>query len=489
MWIKRKTLGLWACLTVVVPILSGCAEKEPESPRLNVIYIMADDLGYGDIEPYGQTKIHTPHLKRLRERGMLFTQCYAGTAVSVPSRCSFLTGLHTGHAFVRGSKSAFPSKLTNATGSMLEGQVAMPKGTFTLSSMFKSMGYATGCFGIWGLGYPGSESDPVLVGFDKFFGYNCQTLAHNYYPDHLWDGLMRVEMKKNRFNQNVSYSADLIHREAMDFLRSNGNKPFFAFLSYTLPHAELVVPHDYTYAQYCKEIPMEDETPYLAPETKTAGRYRSSERPLASYAAMVTRLDNYVGEVMDMLDSLGIADRTLLVFSSDHGPHSEGGANPEYFKSYGSLRGIKRDLYEGGLRIPMIMSCPGLIAEGSESDHLMALWDMMPTLAELVGYEEPLKSDGISICPTLLGQEGQIEHNYLYWEFHEKEGKQAVREGKWKGICLHVESDEPSFELYDLSTDPHEDVDVSSFYPEIVGHLQQLMDHCHAQSDLFNFGR
>ena len=463
--------------------LTSCSQQQKQQEEFtrhpNIIYIMADDLGIGDIQPYGQQLIRTPNLERLRQRGMRFTQCYAGTAVSAPSRCSLMTGLHTGHSFVRGNKGVDP-----------EGQVAMPDSTFTMASMLKQQGYATGCFGKWGLGYPGSVSDPTKVGFDRFFGYNCQTLAHDYYPDHLWDGLERIELPQNYEQQEVTYSADTIHGEALKFIREHAQEPFFTFLAYTIPHAELILPHDSVYDYYCQQIPEADEVPYVCADPFRRGAYGSTDRPLASFASMVTRLDRYVGDVMDLLDSLGIADNTILIFTSDNGPHREGGANPDYFQSYGPFRGIKRDLYEGGIRMPMLISCPGHIAEGVDNDHQMAFWDMMPTFAQLSGYQPSFPTDGISFAPTLFGHdEEQQEHDCLYWEFHEQQGKQAVREGQWKGIRLKVGTDEPVFELYDLSTDIHEDHNVAAEHPDIAAHLQALIDSCHTESDLFDFGR
>ena len=477
---KKETLGcMVGAMAAAVSALNCQARTKNEWTRQpNVIYIMADDLGIGDVQPYGQDRIHTPNLLRMQSQGMRFTQCYAGTAVSAPSRCSLMTGLHTGHASVRGNKAVDP-----------EGQVAMPAGTFTMATMFRQSGYATGCFGKWGLGFPGSVSDPTKVGFDRFFGYNCQTLAHDYYPDHLWDGLQRIDLHQNDQQAEVTYSADTIHQEALRFIRQNADRPFFTYLSYTLPHAELRLPHDSVYARYCREVPEADEVPFVQKNPTKKGAYGSVDRPMAAFASMVTRLDRYVGEVMDLLDSLGIADNTILIFTSDNGPHKEGGANPDYFRSYGPYRGIKRDLYEGGIRMPMLIVCPGHVAAGVDNDHMMAFWDMLPTFAEAAGYRGRLNTDGISFLPTLLGRKGQKEHEYLYWEFHEQKGKQAVRLGRWKGIRLQVGTDHPVFELYDLETDLHEDHNVAAEHPDIVRRLEALIDQSHTESDMFDFGR
>lgn len=470
--------ALIGAISAIVPAQAKQKAKTEWPKQPNVIYIMADDLGIGDIEPYGQTRIKTPNLTKMQQQGMRFTQCYAGTAVSAPSRCSLMTGLHTGHASVRGNIGMDP-----------EGQVPMPDGTFTMATMFKECGYTTGCFGKWGLGFPGSVSDPTKVGFDRFFGYNCQTLAHDYYPDHLWNGTERIELPQNYDQQEVTYSADTIHQEALKFIREQGDKPFFTYLSYTIPHAELILPKDSVYEYYCGIVPLEDEIPFVNKNTKKKGAYGNAERPMAAFASMVTRLDRYVGEVMALLDSMGIADNTILIFTSDNGPHKEGGARPDYFQSYGPYRGIKRDLYEGGIRMPMLIRCPGHVAAGVDNDHVMAFWDMLPTFADAIGFHGQLQTDGLSFLPTLLGNKGQKEHKYLYWEFHEQKGKQAIRMGHWKGVRLNVGTDEPVFELYDLSQDIHEDNNVAADHPDIVRRLQKLMDQSRTESDLFNFGR
>ncbi len=456
----------------------GCDKAEqPQTP--NVIYILADDLGIGDIEPYGQQFVKTPNLTRMAAEGMLFTQGYAGTTVSAPSRASLMTGLHTGHTHIRGNMGMDP-----------EGQAPMPEGTYTVATMFKGQGYATGCFGKWGMGFPGSVSEPTKVGFDRFYGYNCQTLAHDYYPDHMWDNTTRVEFPENYNQQEGTYSADLIHEKALEFIRENADTPFFSYLSYTIPHAEMILPEDSVYQYYADLIPIEDEVAFVQNNPTRKGAYGSAERPLAAFAAMVTRLDRYVGEIMDLLDELGIGDNTLIVFTSDNGPHNEGGANPDYFTSYGPHRGIKRDLYEGGIRVPMIMRYPARVEAGTTTDHMIAFWDMMPTFAELAGSTDDITTDGISFVPTLFGEEGQQEHEYLYWEFHEGGGKQAVRWGDWKGIRLFVaDENRTTFELYNLAEDIHEDNNVAAEHPEVVEQINAFIEEAHEESELFDFGR
>lgn len=461
--------------------IAGNAQAAEKGKPTNVIFILADDLGIGDVTPYGQKLIKTPNLDRMTREGMRFTQAYSGTAVSAPSRASLMTGLHTGHTHIRGNLRHDP-----------EGQVAMPEGTYTMGQMFKNAGYATGCFGKWGLGYPGSESDPTKVGFDNFFGYNCQTLAHDYYPDHLWDNTTRVEFKENYDQKENTYSADLIHGKALDFMRAQAKagKPFFTFLSYTLPHAELILPKDSVYEEYCRLIPAAEDKAWAEANPNRKGAYGATERPYASFASMVTKLDSYVGDVMDMLKELGIEDNTLVVFTSDNGPHKEGGANPDYFTSYGPYRGIKRDLYEGGIRMPFIVRCPGSVPAGVDNDLIMAFWDMLPTFAEVAGSKDEIATDGISLVPTLTGKEGQKEHEYLYWEFHEGGGKQAIRVGDWKGVRLNVgEPTKTTFELYNLANDVHEDNNVASQHPEIAERLGKMMDTVRTESELFDFTR
>ena len=449
---------------------SACKKEAPAEGRpVNVIYILADDLGYGDIGCYGQQKIKTPNIDRMAQEGMLFTQHYAGCTVSAPSRCSLMTGLHTGHSQIRGNKEIKP-----------EGQQPMTEDTYNLGKLMKSAGYTTGIFGKWGLGYPGSTSVPANMGFDEFFGYNCQRQAHSYYPDHLWHNSDTVFLHENDNEGRKIYSQDLIHEQVLKFIRDNKDKPFYAMLTYTLPHAELNLPHDSIYQMYENAF---EEVPY---DGKMG--YHPSEKPYASFAAMVTRLDKYVGDVMAELKALGLDKNTIVIFTSDNGPHREGGANPDYFRSYGPLKGVKRDVYEGGIRVPMIAWGPEMIKAGVKSEHISAFWDVMPTLAELTGVTLPQAGDGISFLPTLLSKGEQKQHDYLYWEFHELNGREALRSGNWKLIRQPVVG-ETILELYDLSSDIHEDNNLSQQNPEKVKELEVLMDGARTESPLFNFGR
>lgn len=463
----------FTCLSgMFVSLLPGCKEGVKQQPLpINVIYILADDLGYGDLGCYGQQLIKTPHLDKMAAAGMLFTQHYAGCTVSAPSRASLMTGLHTGHTQIRGNKEVQP-----------EGQEPMDGNTYTLGKLFKEAGYATGIFGKWGLGYPGSESEPNAMGFDEFYGYNCQRQAHNYYPGHLWHNRKRVEFEGNQNNGRKTYSHDLIHNQALQYIREHKDEPFFAMLTYTLPHAEINLPHDSIYQIYENSF---EEIPYDKP-----GSYYRSEKPHASFAAMVARLDKYVGEILLELEKQGLDKNTIVFFTSDNGPHAEGGADPVFFKSGGPFRGIKRDLYEGGIRVPLIVWSPEYIKAGVRSEHISAFWDMMPTFADLLGIVLPERSDGLSFLPTLFSQGIQETHDYLYWEFHEQGGAQAVRKDDWKLIRQGVSSSHGSwFELYNLKNDSNESVNLVETYPRRVEELELLMNSAHIESVVFNFGK
>ncbi|MDR2775822.1 MAG: arylsulfatase [Tannerella sp.] len=461
---------------LLFPLIAGCNEKTAEKP-VNIVYIIADDLGYGDFGCYGQQYIKTPHIDRLAEEGMLFTQHYAGCTVSAPSRSSLLTGLHTGHCPIRGNREVRP-----------EGQWPQPGNTYTLAKMLKEAGYVTGCFGKWGLGYPGSEGSPENQGFDEFYGYNCQRLAHNYYPYRLWHNRDTVWLRGNTGYGKEQYSQDLIHGQALHFIEANRDQPFFAFLTYVIPHAELTHPDDSILMKYKNLFP---EDPYQGVDDgngyKTGG-YGSTPHPKTDFAAMVTRLDAYVGEIAGKLKQLGLERNTILMITSDNGPHREGGADPDFFKSYGPLRGTKRDMYEGGIRVPFIVRYPGKVKAGSRTDHVSAFWDLMPALADLAGIDICGKTDGISFLPTLLGKGKQEQHAWLYWEFHEMGGKIAVRKGHWKAIQLQVDNpDQTVVELYDLSRDIHEDNNVARQHPETVAEMLEIMKKAHEKSDIFPF--
>ena len=467
----------------IISFIFSCESAEKaieENVKPNIIFILADDLGYGDLGFLGQQYIETPAIDRLAANGMFFTNFYSGATVCAPSRSAFMTGLHTGHTPIRGNTEVQP-----------EGQRPMPDSVMTVSKLMQKAGYFTGAFGKWGLGFPGSEGDPVNQGFNQFFGYNCQRYAHRYYPDYLWDNFEKVDLPGNDWTTKGDFAPDVIQERTLEFIEKNQDKPFFLFMPIVMPHAELAAPDDEILAKYKTKFP--NETAYVAkskgadygPEMAIPG-YQSQPYPHATFAAMVARIDRYVAEVVEKLDELGLSENTIVIFASDNGAHQEGGADPDFFDSNGVFRGHKRDLYEGGIRTPMIAYWPGKIKAGSESDQTFAFWDLLPTFAELAGIKPEKETDGISFLPTLLGNTQQKIHDYLYWEFHEQGGKQAIRQGNWKGIKLQVfGADEPILELYDLSKDPSERTNLASQNPEKLQELAQLMDQARISNSQF----
>jgi len=465
------SLSLGACKTnsKVVNKDKGVLKKP------NVIYILADDLGYGDLGCYGQDKFSTPNIDKLAKEGMLFTQHYAGSSVCAPSRSALMTGQDTGHTAIRGNKDIKP-----------EGQYPLPKATFTIAELLKEMGYSTGAFGKWGLGGPGSEGDPLKQGFDAFYGYNSQILAHNYYPDHLWDNENKILLSENKGLKKEQYAPDLIHKQALLFIEEHKKEPFFLYYSSALPHAELTAPKAYMDQFIGKFDP---EKGYKGTDDGKGfreGKYGSQPYGHAAFAAMITLLDDQVGEIVSKIKALGLEDNTIIIFTSDNGPHREGGADPDYFNSNGPLRGYKRDLYEGGIRVPMIAKWKGNIAEGSKTDHISAFWDVMPTLAELGGAKINNVIEGISFLPTLLNKGKQKEHNYLYWEFHELGGRQALRKENWKLVRYNAYKKE-NYQLYNLENDIAEENDLALKMPEKVAELSKILESSRTESEVFKF--
>ncbi|WP_026993985.1 arylsulfatase [Flectobacillus major] len=477
-----KKIVLSLILTLLgIRITTAQTLPKTTKTRPNIVLIVADDLGFGDVGFNGQQLIKTPNIDRLASQGMKFSQFYAGTSVCAPSRSALISGLHTGHTYIRGNKGVQP-----------EGQEPIADSVLTVAEVLKKAGYITGAFGKWGLGPVGSEGDPNKQGFDQFFGYNCQTLAHRYYPNHLWNNAEKIVLEANEnLVKNKIYAPDLIQNKALDFIESQRNgKPFFLFLPYILPHAELIVPEDSIFQYYKGKFA---EKPFKGHDygpKATVGGYASQEYPHAAFAAMVTRLDWYVGQVVAKLKEKGLDKNTIIVFSSDNGPHVEGGADPSFFKSSGKFKGVKRDLYEGGIREPFIVTWPNVIKPNSKSDHIGAFWDLLPTFAELGGVSIPKGIDGISFASLLTGKGKQRQHNYLYWEFHEQGGKQAIRQGKWKAIRLNaIDNPDGPVELYDLEKDPSEAQDLANQYPEKAKELGDLIKRSHRPSALFPFYR
>ncbi|BAX82396.1 arylsulfatase [Labilibaculum antarcticum] len=474
-------LKLIPLITLAVTMFSGVAAKtiSLEKQKPNIIYILADDLGYGDLSCYGQTKFSTPNIDKMAREGMVFTQHYAGSTVCAPSRSCLMTGLHTGHTPIRGNKEVKP-----------EGQVPISKETVILPEILKESGYVTGAFGKWGLGYPGSEGDPNYQGFDEFYGYNCQRLAHNYYPDHLWHNQEKVILEGNQGKDMTEYAPELIHQEAIKFIVNNQDKPFFMYYPNVIPHAELLIPEK-NLKEYRGKLQPEKiyEGARSGDKGFREGEYGYQEETHAAFAAMIKLLDDQVGDILNKLKELGIDKNTIVVFSSDNGPHQEGGADPDYFNSNGIYRGYKRDLYEGGILEPMIVWYPGKIKSGSKTNHVSAFWDVLPTFAEIANSNCPKEMDGISFLPTLLGEGEQKQHESLYWEFHEKGGRQAIRKGNWKLVRYNVfMPSKTTTELYDLSIDPSETNNLANDNPEFVKELMKRMSASRFESDLFKFG-
>lgn len=383
-----------------------------------------------------------------------------------------MTGQHTGHTPIRGNKEVKP-----------EGQWPLKGSAVTVAELMKKAGYTTAAFGKWGLGFVGTEGDPLNQGFDRFYGYNCQAQAHNYFPDHLWDNDQRIELGNTPASQ-TAYAADMIHQKALSFITEHKESPMFICLTYTLPHAGLqLLKNDPLFEHYKKAF---NEKPVKVPETWNGVGYQPQAYPKAAYAAMVGRLDRYVGDVIQTLQKLGLDKNTLVIFTSDNGPHHEGGNDPAFFNSSGIFRGVKRDLYEGGIRVPMIARWPGSIRAGSVSDFAGAFWDFLPTFASLASVATPAEIDGVSMVPTLLHKGTQQQHPYLYWEFHEGGGTQAVRMGKWKAIKSNVKANPNNpLELFDLSSDPAEKNNVAVKYPDIVKKMGEYIRQAHVENTDF----
>ena len=477
-------------------LVNSCKNSNKVSERNhlqpNIIFILADDLGYGDVGVYGQQNFETPNLDRLAHGGMKFLQHYSGSTVCAPSRSALMTGQHTGHTFIRGnSERGFTLDK--------EGQYPLAPEEITIAEVLKKGGYATGAFGKWGLGYPGSEGDPTKQGFDEFFGYNCQRVAHNYYPTHLWDNLTKTPLKGNDGKTKTVYAPLIIHEKALSFIEKNKGRPFFMYYPSVIPHAELAAPEKYMEKYRGKFMP---EKEYIkkgnsSPNSKVnpesinnynVGGYNSQKESHAAFAAMVSLLDEQVGQIIDKVDDLGIAENTLIIFSSDNGPHLEGGADPDYFGSNGPLRGYKRDLYEGGIRVPTLAYWPSQITPNSKSDHISAFWDFFPTAIEIAGLDyNSSKIDGISFLPELKG-ENQKKHPYLYWEFLEKGGRQAVRMNQWKAVRMNMSKNPDSpIELYNVHQDIGEQENLAVQYPEVLKEVSRIMNKEHISSRIFQF--
>ena len=456
---------------IMVIFFSGCTSSTEysETVKPNIVLILADDLGYGDLSCYGQKTLNTPSLDEMARDGVMFTNHYTGCTVCAPSRASLLTGLHTGHVSVRGNSP----------------EMILYDEENTLGEKMKEAGYVTAAIGKWGVGSPPPVNDPARNGFDFFYGYVNMWHAHNFYPEFLYRNGRKEILPGNRTllidgknpwenrpegtgvaGNKVTYVHELFDQEAIDFISANRDTTFFLYLAYNVPHA-----NNEAGAMFQDGMEVPDY-----------GEFDTREwpRPEKGFASMIQNLDNSVDKINTRLEELGIADNTLVIFASDNGPHEEGNHKVDFFNSNGDLRGKKRDLYEGGIRTPFLAKWPGKIIPGSVSDHISSFWDYMPTFCELAGISAPDDTDGISFVAALTGDEQlQEKHPYLYWEFYEAGGKQAVRKGKWKGVRLDVRKGDPWFELYDLDNDPSEQNNIAEKHPDIVRELLEIMEESH----------
>lgn len=461
--ISRRAWLATAAAAASSPAWMRTARAESRPP--NIIFAMADDLGYGDLGCYGQTRIQTPRIDAMAAQGIRFTQCYAGSTVCAPSRCVLMTGLHTGHCYIRGNHGR-------------DGQrVPLRPEDVTVAELLQQAGYATGQSGKWGLGDIGDSGHPNRQGFDRFFGYLDQRHAHDYYPEILFRNEEEVRLEGNRsveehvHGDKGTYAPELLTEEALSFVEDNKDQPFFLYWSMIRPHAANQSGRYYG-PESGEGMPVPTDAPYSDEDWPV---------PQRNHAAMITQLDADMGRMIDKLEELGIARNTLIIFTSDNGPHSEGGADPEFFKSGGPLRGIKRDLYEGGIRVPGIAWWPGTISPGQVSEHVWAFEDFLPTCTDLAGIDTPGGLDGISFAPTLRGALGaQRAHESLYWEFHERGFRQAVRFGDWKAVRYTTpeelaEGVTPALELYNLAEDIGEDHDIAADHPEIAARAEEIL--------------
>ncbi len=456
------------------------SDKKARKP--NIIFFFADDLGYGELGCYGQKWIKTPNIDAIAKNGIRFTQHYSAQAVCAPCRCSLMTGLHQGHAYIRGNGNPKERRGKGKPRDLyFPGQHPIPDQTLTIAEVLKKQGYKTAAIGKWGLGFEGSSGDPNKQGFDLFYGFLCQVHAHNHYPRFLWkNGKKQLQKGNDRTLNGETFSQDQFTKEALEFIKANRDEPFFLYMPFAIPHLSIQVT-DESLKQYKGKIP----------EEKYQHRgYLKHPFPRAGYAAMISHLDRDIGKIVSLVKQLGLEEDTLIMFSSDNGPTYRrlGGSDSVFFNSAGKFRGYKGDLWEGGIRVPMVASWKGKIKPGSESDLISALWDMFPTFCDVSGAKTPENIDGISLLPTLLGKGEQKKHEYLYWEFPSYGGQQAVRMGKWKGIRrnLFKKPDAPLM-LFDLESDIGEQTDIAKDHPEVVKKIRAAMKDSHVNSKLFKF--
>ena len=473
---KKLTIGISAFLlfsaVACTPVKKNIEKQAQESP--NVILILVDDMGYGDLSFYGQKTLSTPTIDQMATEGMHFTNMYTGSTVCAPSRASLLTGKHTGHTNVRGN---LPAQL-------------LSDNEMTIAKVFKNAGYVTGGIGKWGIGHPPPLDDPQRKGFDYFYGYLNMWHAHNFYPEFLYENGVKIPLKnkttlidgKNPWAESPEgtgvaevreeYVHNLFDEKAIDFLEENKNNKFFLYMAYNVPHAN------------------NEAGPFNGDGMEVPDYYEFAEKdwpqPEKGFASMIRNIDNSVGLLMNKIKELGLDENTMIIFASDNGPHQEGNHTMEFFNSNREYRGMKRDFYDGGIKTPFIVRWPGTIKEGSSSDQTFAFWDFLPTFADLVNQVRPEETDGISFLPTLMGEKQEEEHEYLYWEFFELGGRQAILKDDWKAIRLNVRAGEENaiFELYNLQNDPEETTNVASQHPDLVKEFEALFISAREEFDV-----
>ena len=466
-----KQLLTFCLLCIAAPI--GATVEKP-----NIIFILADDLGYAELGCYGQKWIKTPHIDKIAEQGIKFTQHYSGQAVCAPCRCVLMTGKHPGHAYIRNNGD--PKDATSKI-HPFPGQNPIPDSEITIAELLKTRGYATAAIGKWGLGHVGTSGDPNRQGFDLFFGYNCQRHAHNHFPKFLWRNNQKIPQPGNeRELDGAIHSQDAFTAEALSFIRTNQKKPFFLYLPLAIPHLSIQTTEKWL-KQYKDIIPEEDHV---------HKGYLKHPFPRAGYAAMVTMMDDAVGQVSALVKELGLDDNPLIIFTSDNGPtfNRLGGSDSDFFESAGGFKGLKGSLYEGGIRVPMVARWPGKIKPSTTSDHISAFWDWLPTLSEVAGAKQTAETDGISLLASMTGK-SQKKHRFLYWEFPSYGGQQAVRMGDWKGVRQSMArartSGDIKTELYNLKSDPGEKNNVATKNPDIMAQIEAIMVREHTPSSLF----
>jgi arylsulfatase A-like enzyme len=503
-----KTVQPAGILLILLFVLLSvsCSQKPKAVTPPNIIVILADDLGYAEVGAYGQELIETPNIDDLASNGIRFTQHYSGAPVCAPARCVLLTGKHLGHAFVRGNhewdeRGDVWDFAKSSEDPNLEGQFPLPTGTVTAGSLLQQAGYTTGLVGKWGLGGPLSESVPNKLGFDFFYGYNCQRQAHTYFPLHLWKNEEKVPLNNklvlpgSKLDEGADpmdpasydkfwltdFSPDFMIKESLDFIRSNADNPFFLYFATPIPHNPIQAPKEWI-DHYVEKFG--DEEPYLGDKGYFPHRY-----PHAAYAAQISYMDDQIGQMVSLLKEMGIYENTVILFTSDNGPTYTGGFDAAFFdsaKPFRSDRGwAKGSLREGGIRVPMIASWPGHIQPGTEDSHISAFWDILPTLCEIAGITSPEDTDGISMLPALTGNLQQEEHEYLYWEF--KPRQQAVRLGLWKGYRGKIDESDLAVELYNLDEDPTESNNVAEQHPDIVNKIEEIMKTARTRPEVERF--